>query len=135
SAGLPAIAASMGRSHDPPWAVAVHIIIGVIDSYSTWSIPRGVALNLNIPPKLTTGRNHWFWTFPHPTPSNDYYEGHPHPDGSINYTRLRGHEGTSGQLSENSDLAHDALGHITLSPITPHGYHSATLNRLRAENS
>lgn len=136
AAGYPALAASLERSAEFDWKRAVHILVAVVDNMSSWSIPRGVAVNLNIPDRLSTGRNEWFWTRPHPTPSEDYYEGEPHPDGSVMYQRLRdrANELVTADEQENpdTDVAHSRNGHITLSPITPHGVHEAVLRRLMA---
>lgn len=136
ASGYPALAASIQRSSVYDWKRAVHIVVAVVDSFSSWKIPRGVAVNLNIPETLSTGRNEWFWTRPHPSPADDYYEGQPHPDGSVLYQRLRG-SGTELVTAEEraeptTDLAHAQLGRITLSPITPHGFHEPTLSRLIA---
>lgn len=134
AAGYPALAASLERSAVPDWKRAVHILIAVVDNLSSWNIPRGVAINLNIPDKLSTGRNDWFWTRPHMAPADDYYEGEPHPDGSVMYQRLRSPVSdlvkAVDQECPDTDVAHCRNGHITLSPIMPHGVHEATLNRL-----
>ena len=136
AAGYPALAASVERSSAYDWKRAVHILIAVVDNMSSWSIPQGVAINLNIPDQLSTGRNDWFWTRPHPVPAEDYYEGEPHPDGSVLYQRLRSPAGDLVQARErerpDTDVAHSRNGHITLSPIVPHGVHEPTLNRLIA---
>ena len=138
SAGFPAIAASAERSSSIDWKRAVHILVAVVDSYSSWNIPQGVAVNLNIPDKLSTGRNDWFWTKPHQKPADDYYESEPHPDGSILYKRLRGSmkEVLLKGEEENpaTDVAHTICGHITLSPIMSHGFHQGTLDRLIVDN-
>lgn len=136
AAGYPAIAASIERTDDFDWKRATHVLLGVIDSLSSWNIPQGVALNLNIPDKLSTGRNDLFWTAPDLTPSDDYYEGEPHPDGSIYYQRLRADDigVDSGESETFTDVAHNKAGRITLSPITPHGCHAATLTRMEAAN-
>ena len=136
SAGYPALATSVERSSATDWKRAVHIILSVIDNFSSWNIPQGVALNLNIPDKLSTGRNDLFWTKPHLNPADDYYESQPHPDGSIYYQRQRnlatGTIKTNDLENPQNDVAHARAGHITLSPITAHGFHQATLTRMEA---
>lgn len=138
SAGFPAIAASVERSANYDWKRAVHILVAVIDSYSSWNIPQGVAINLNIPAELSTGRNDWFWAKPHPKPADDYYEASPHPDGSVLYKRLRGPMAqllTEGEdISPTTDVAHALKGHITLSPILGRACHLKTLDRLMVDN-
>ena len=134
SAGYPALAASVERTNAYDWKRAVHVVIGVIDSFGSWNIPQGVAVNLNIPTKLSTGRNEWFWARPHSVPAEDYFEGEPHPDGSVLYQRLRGLDKEAGEKPEIpvTDVEHARAGHITLSPILAHGCHEATLTRLTA---
>ena len=138
AAGYPSLAVSVERTEAYDWKRAVHIVVAVVDSFSSWNIPQGVAVNLNIPDKLSTGRNDWFWAKPHPAPADDYYEGEPHPDGSVLYQRLRGSAFDLAFESERenpvTDVAHARLGHITLSPITPHGWHDGTLRRLAVDN-
>ena len=136
SAGYPALAVSVERTNVYDWKRAVHVLIGVVDNFSSWNIPQGVAVNLNIPTKLTTGRNEWFWTRPHLIPAEDYYEAEPHPDGSVLYQRLRGLGKDSGELPETpaTDIDHARAGHITLSPILAHGCHEGALNRLTADS-
>ncbi len=138
AAGYPALAISVQRTQVYDWKRATHILVGVVDSLGSWNLPQGVALNLNIPETLTTGRNEWFWTRPHSAPSDDYYEGQPHPDGSILYQRLRGSQDdlvrSEDHANPDTDLAHIRAGHITLSPITPHGHHEVTLKRLLQSN-
>lgn len=138
AAGYPALAVSTERAGAYDWKRAVHIVIGVIDSLGSWNIPQGVAINLNIPEKLSTGRNDLFWARPHLTPAEDYYEGQPHPDGSVHYQRLRSADldvvKVDDQENPQSDVAHARAGHITLSPIMPHGVHQAALDRLAAAN-
>lgn len=138
AAGYPALAVSVERTNVYDWKRAVHIVIAVVDNFSSWNIPQGVAVNLNIPDKLSTGRNDWFWTRPHPAPADDYYEGEPHPDGSVLYQRLRGSAleliSDSERDNPSTDVAHARLGHITLSPIMPHGCHEGTVTRLEADN-
>ncbi|MDR1043957.1 MAG: 5'/3'-nucleotidase SurE [Candidatus Adiutrix sp.] len=138
SAGYPALAASLERGAGYDWKRAVHILVAVVDSLSSWNLPQGVAVNLNIPDKLSTSRNEWFWTRPHPSPAEDYYEGEPHPDGSVLYRRLRGPAKAVAGADEpgrpDSDVAHALAGHITLSPIMPHACHEPTLKRLMADN-
>lgn len=133
AAGYPALAASAQRSENLDWKTAVHILVAVLDNFSSWNIPQGVAVNLNIPAALSTSRNEWFWTSPHPAPADDYYRSEPHPDGSVYYQRLRGDGFERTPNDDGSDLSHARLGHITLSPITPHGVHQATLTRLTAQ--
>ena len=139
SAGYPAIAVSMERDQAYDWKRAVHILVAVVDSYSSWNIPQGVAINLNIPAELSTSRNEWFWTRPHPKPAEDYYESEPHPDGSVLYQRLRGSmkQVMTEEEIENptTDVGHSLKGHITLSPIMSHGYNQKTLERLMADNA
>lgn len=134
AAGYPALAVSVERSTEYDWKRAVHILVAVVDNLSSWSIPQGVAVNLNIPAQLSTGRNDWFWTKTHPQPSEDYYEGEPHPDGSVIYQRLRSQDlpgsPAGGEANPETDVAHIRSGHITLSPIIPHGVHESTLSRL-----
>ncbi|MDR2946611.1 MAG: 5'/3'-nucleotidase SurE [Candidatus Adiutrix sp.] len=136
AAGYPALAASVERCAVYDWKRAVHVLVAVVDNLSSWSIPQGVAVNLNIPEKLTTGRNEWFWTRTQSAPAEDYYEGEPQPDGSVMYQRLRNPSGDLVKAREDerpeTDLAHARSGHITLSPIVPHGVHEATLKRLAA---
>lgn len=138
SAGYPALAASIERSANHDWKRAGHVLVAVIDNFISWKLPLRVAVNLNIPAKLSTGRNNWFWTKPHPDPAEDFYEGQLHPDGSVLYQRLRGPAYDINVPPESElmfDLDHARAGHITLSPITAHGCHDLTLNRLIAENS
>ncbi len=134
AAGYPALAVSVERTPIYDWKRATHVLVAVIDSLSSWNLPQGTALNLNIPDKLSTGRNEWFWARPHSVPAEDYYEGEPHPDGSVLYQRLRGQAEevvTEGELIKpETDLAHARLGHITLSPIIPLSCHEGTLARL-----
>ncbi|UQZ88797.1 5'/3'-nucleotidase SurE [Deltaproteobacteria bacterium Smac51] len=132
AAGYPALAVSTQRADEIDWKTATHILVAVVDNLSSWSIPQGVAVNLNIPAELTTSRNEWFWTRPHPAPADDYYESEPHPDGSVLYQRLRGANLEQAPGDEDTDLIHAGQGHITLSPIMPHGFHTATLGRLAA---
>lgn len=132
AAGYPALAVSAQRSADMDWKTAVHILVAVLDSFSSWNIPQGVAINLNIPAQLNGSRNEWFWAHPHPAPADDYYKSEPHPDGSIYYQRLRADDFEQAEGEEGSDVRHAGQGHITLSPITPHGFHQATLKRLAA---
>jgi 5'-nucleotidase len=132
AAGYPALAVSTQRGGSIDWKTAVHVLVAVLDSFSSWNIPQGVAVNLNIPAKLSTSRNEWFWTAPLTAPADDYYEASPHPDGSIYYQRLRRDDYL---LAEgDNDVAHAAAGRITLSPITAHGFHQGTLARL-AQNA
>ena len=134
AAGYPALAVSVQRTSEYDWKRATHVLVAVIDSFSSWNLPQGVAVNLNIPDKLSASRNEWFWTRPHLRPAEDYFESEPHPDGSVLYQRLRDQPGElPGEADEgapDSDLAHARLGHITLSPILPHSCHEATLVRL-----
>lgn len=138
-AGYTALAASVERGAEYDWKRAVHIVVAVVDNLSSWNLPQGVAVNLNIPDKLSTGRNDWFWTQPHNAPANDFFEGEPHPDGSVLYQRLRTPVKELALLSEqsnpNTDVGHIQSGHITLSPIMPHGCHEVTLARLAAETN
>ncbi|MDR1920795.1 MAG: hypothetical protein LBS31_03515, partial [Candidatus Adiutrix sp.] len=82
--------------------------------------------------KLSTGRNEWFWTAPQSAAADDYFEGEPHPDGSVYYTRLRGVSGNQEIEDEDNDVSHAARGHITLSPVVPHGCHEGALKRLKS---
>jgi len=138
AAGYPALAASVERCTEYDWKRAVHILVAVVDSFSSWNLPQGMAVNLNIPDQLSTGRNDWFWTRPNSAPADDYYEGEPHPDGSVLYQRLRTPVKNLALDSErdkpNTDVGHAQAGHITLSPIMPHSCHEATLTRLAASN-
>jgi 5'-nucleotidase len=132
AAGYPALAVSVERADNYDWKVAAHVLLAVTDNLSSWNIPQGVAVNLNIPARLSTSRNDWFWTRPHPAPSEDFYEGEPHPDGSVLYRRLRNLDQgpESGDDEPTTDVGHARRGRITLSPIVPHGGHEATLVRL-----
>ncbi|MDR3038530.1 MAG: 5'/3'-nucleotidase SurE [Candidatus Adiutrix sp.] len=133
AAGYPALAASVEKSGVYDWKLAGHVLVAVVDSMRAWSLPRGLAVNLNIPARLATGRNDWFWTRPQVEPSEDYYEGAPHPDGSVLYRRLRNPNPAQDQSREPAnDVEHACLGRITLSPIVPHGCHEAALARLAA---
>ncbi len=138
SAGYPALAASLERSNAHDWKRAVHIVLAVVDNFSSWNLPQGVAVNLNMPDQLSTGRNDWFWTRPHSSPNEDHFEGEPHPDGSVLYQRLRSPEAElvrdDEQENPTTDVAHVRAGHITLSPLIPHGCHEATLTRLAVDN-
>ncbi len=136
SMGYPALAASLERSRVHDWKTAAHIVIGVIDSFSSWNIAQGVAVNLNIPARLSTGRNEWFWAPPHPTASADDYEASPQPDGSALYQRRRSpaEDMASGPSPLDSDLIQARRGRITLSPLLPHGFHRGLLERLAADN-
>lgn len=132
--GYPAIAISVEKSMDYDWKRAGHVLVGVIDSFSSWNIPQGVAVNVNLPKNLTTSRNEWFWTRPNSTPYNDYYESESHPDGSVMYQLLRGsnlEQITEREMDQlDTDVAHALAGHITLSPISPNSVHEPTLSRL-----
>jgi len=132
AAGYPALAVSMERTNNYDWKVAAHVLLAVMNNISSWNIPQGVAVNLNIPARLSTSRNDWFWARPHLAPNEDFYEGEPHPDGSVLYRRLRNlNQGFESSDEEpTTDVGHARLGRITLSPIVPHGSHEATLNRL-----
>lgn len=130
AAGYPALAVSAQRTDEMDWKTATHILVAVLDSFSSWNIPQGVAVNLNIPAQLSTSRNEWFWTPPLLTASEDYYRAEPHPDGSIYYQRLRRDDFAKAVEGEDNDRSHASRGHITLSPIMPHGFHQATLKRL-----
>ncbi|MCL2028981.1 MAG: 5'/3'-nucleotidase SurE [Deltaproteobacteria bacterium] len=133
AAGCPALAASLERSEIMDWKLAVHVLVAVVDSMRTWKLPPGMAVNLNIPARLTTGRNDWFWTRTKAEPSPDYYDGEPHPDGSVLYHRLRPQEPAPDLEREpENDVEHSLRGHITLSPILPHSCHEAVLARLAA---
>ena len=133
ASGYQALAASVERSEAMDWKLAVHVLVAVVDSLRTWKVPPGVAVNLNIPARLTTSRNDWFWTRTKPESSADYYEGEPHPDGSILYRRLRPLEPAPDLDREpENDVEHFLRGRITLSPILPHGCHEAVLARMTA---
>ncbi len=134
AAGYPSLAVSTQRTDDIDWKTAVHVLVAVLDSFSSWNIPQGVAVNLNIPARLAASRNEWFWTKPLASPADDYYEGVPHPDGSVYYQRLR-REDYMETPDDDNDVAHARRGHITLSPITPHGFHQGTLARLMAKTA
>jgi len=131
AAGYPALAASVERAEAMDWPLAVQILAAVVDSLKTWKLPPGVAVNLNIPARLTT--DVWFWTMTRPEASPDYYKGEPHPDGSVLYRRCRTLEPAPdpGREPEN-DVEHLLRGHITLSPILPHTCPEAVLARLAA---
>ena len=134
--GYPSLAVSIERAPIYDWKRAVHVMLGVLDSFSSWNIPRGVAINLNIPTELSTGRNDWFWTKPCLSPFHDYYDSEPQPDGSIMYHVLRGTSQeqvtTDDQNRLDNDVAHAMDGHITLTPVVPNGWHEGTLKRLLA---
>jgi 5'-nucleotidase len=133
SAGYPALAASVERAGTMDWALAVHVLAAVADSLRTWKLPPGVAVNLNIPARLTTSRDVWFWTRTRPESNADYYDGEPHPDGSVFYRRCRPLEPAPDLKREpDNDVEHSLRGHITLSPIQPHSCHEAVLARLAA---
>ena len=133
AAGYPALAASLERSDTMNWKLAVHVLVAVVDSLRTWKLPMGLAINLNIPANLSTGRNDWFWTRIKLESSADYFEGEPHPDGSVLYRRRRPLEPARDLEREpNNDVEHAQQGHITLSPILPHSCPEAVLTRLAA---
>jgi 5'-nucleotidase len=133
SAGYPSLAASVERAEDIDWKLSVHVLVAVVDSMRTWKLPPGMVVNLNIPAKLTTGRNEWFWTRTKTESSADYYEGEPHPDGSVLYYRRRPLDPPPDLEREpNNDVEHNSRGHITLSPILPHSCSEAVLARLTA---
>ena len=138
AAGYPALAASVERADDYDWKRAVHVLLAVVDNFSSWNIPLGTAVNLNIPDHLSTGRNDWFWARPQMTPSDDYFEGEPNDDGSVSYQRLRDLSQemvtADDQAGFSTDVAHIRNGHITLSPIIAHSCHEATLARLAVTN-
>jgi 5'-nucleotidase len=135
AAGYPALAASIERSEPMDWKLAAHVLVAVVDSLRTWKLAPGLAVNLNIPARLTTGRNDWFWTRIKPEPSADYYEGEPHPDGSVLYRRCRPFSPAPGPgLEPDNDVEHSQRGHITLSPILPHSCPEAVMARLAAGN-
>ncbi len=137
SAGYPALAVSLERSPSHDWKLATHILLAVIDNFAVWKLPPGVAVNLNIPAELSTGRNDWFWAPLYPTPAEDFFEGHPHPDGSVVYQRLRTPIELESDEDGNkpmTDLEHAQAGHVTLSPIVAHSWHEPSLARLIGEN-
>ena len=133
AAGYPALAASVERAGTMDWDLAAWVLTSVVDSLGTWKLAPGVGLNLNIPARLSTGRDVWFWTRTKPEANPDYYEGEPHPDGSVLYQRRRPLEPAPdpGREPEN-DVEHLRRGHITLSPILPHTCPEALLARLAA---
>jgi len=133
AAGRPALAASLERSESMDWELAVQVLAAVVDSLGTWELAPGLAVNLNIPARLTTGRDEWFWTRTKPESSRDYYEGEPHPDGSVLYRRCRPSELAPDPAREpGNDVEHARRGHITLSPVLPHTCPEAVLARLAA---
>jgi 5'-nucleotidase len=133
AAGYPALAASLERSEAMDWKLAVHVLVAVVDSLRTWKLPPGLAVNLNIPARLTTGRNNWFWTRIRPESSADYYAAEPHPDGYMLYHRRRPLASPPDMEREpDNDVEHSRQGHITLSPILPHSCPEAVLARLAA---
>jgi len=135
AAGYPALAASLERSEVMDWQLAVHVLAAVVDSLKAWNLAPGLTVNLNIPARLSTGRDDWFWTRLKPGPSADYYEGEPHPDGSVFYHRRRPQEPAPDLEQEpDNDVEHLHRGHITLSPILPHGCPEDVLARLAALN-
>ncbi|MDR2935471.1 MAG: 5'/3'-nucleotidase SurE [Candidatus Adiutrix sp.] len=134
AAGYPALAASFERAAVMDWDLAVQVLAAVVDSLKTWQLAPGLAVNLNIPARLTAGREDWFWTRTKPEANADYYEGAPHPDGSVLYRRRRPLEPDVPDLGRepDNDVEHALLGHITLSPILPHSCPEAVLARLAA---
>lgn len=133
AAGYPALAASVERSEAIDWKLAVHVLVSVVDSLRTWKLAPGLVVNLNIPARLSTGRNDWFWTRIKLESSADYYEGEPHPDGSVLYIRRRPLESVPDPEREpDNDVEHIQRGHITLSPILPHSCPESVLARLAA---
>ncbi|MDR1083636.1 MAG: 5'/3'-nucleotidase SurE [Deltaproteobacteria bacterium] len=135
---IPAIAASLERSAEYDWTGAGEILAGVVSQLSSWAVPLGVMLNLNIPHK-PADRNP-VWTRAYEIPAPDYFEKKILPEGLAVYTRRRG----SNKLKPaedpvrpepDNDVALLKSGYITISPIITASTHLETLNRLRSWNA
>jgi len=134
AAGYPALAASLERSEVMDWPLAAEILVAVVDSLKTWKLAPGLAVNLNIPARLTTDPGDWFWTRLKAEPSRDYFEGTPHPDGSVHYRRHRVPAPAPDLEREpGNDVEHFLRGRITLSPILFQSSPEEVLARLAAD--
>ncbi|MDR1871634.1 MAG: 5'/3'-nucleotidase SurE [Deltaproteobacteria bacterium] len=129
-AGYKAIAASLERSDAYDWNLAGSILIKVINNLSAWAIPKGVALNLNIPSQPTDLE--LVWTKPDGRAAPDTYHQELGPDGLGLYTRLRGDPLWFLDAEPDTDLALARSGRITLSPLISVRAHTPTLSRLLA---
>lgn len=127
SMGYPSLAVSLERSDNPDWEKAGQVTLEAANCYSSWGIPVGALVNINIPAIVSNPE--WAWVPLNLIAVNEWYEIDTDEDGHKRYKRTRQEEKSACQ--PGSDVEFIRQGRITLSPLGPVRTVSQTLARLQ----
>jgi 5'-nucleotidase len=125
-AGFPAMAVSVENELPFDWDGVGLIVADLVSLYPSWDIPPGVAVNVNIPHRVSAPG--YVWAAPHETTPFSYLERRQIDPDTLECVRQRTHD--SLRPPSGTDIFHLAEGRVTVSAIQPVMGHPQTLARL-----
>lgn len=121
--GLPGMAVSLGTHHEPDFSYAARVAAGLAGGFTDLGLPRGVILNVNVPPLMAGQVKGVVWTRQSNARLVERFLRRTDPRDHVYYWQAGETMGAEGDLA--TDFPALLAGYVTLTPVqhdlTDHG--------------